>query len=403
MDKQKLISLAKEYNTPLFVYDGDLIKKRYNEFFSFIPYNKLKVKYAMKANYNLAILKLLEQEGAGIDAVSPGDVHMALTAGFTPDRILFTANKITDAEMHEVKSLGVLFNMGSLSRLKKYGKTYPNSEICLRFNPDVVAGEHEFIRTGGEATKFGILLNKLEEVKSICKEFNLTVIGIHEHTGSGIPETVQMMKGMQNILKIIRKENFPDLNFVDFGGGFQIPYKPGEERKDYHKLGEQSVELFKETCELYGKELEFWIEPGKYIVSESGYLLTTVNTLKENRSKLIAGTDSGFPQLIRPMFYQAYHHITNLSNLDGDEKLYDVAGNICETGDCFAVNRPLPEIREGDVLALHNAGAYCYAMGGVYNLRAMPAEVLIFNGVSKLVRKRLSSKELIEKIVGESL
>ncbi|MBT4538684.1 diaminopimelate decarboxylase [Candidatus Woesearchaeota archaeon] len=293
--------------------------------------------------------------------------------------------------------------MGSLSRLKKYGKTYPNSEICLRFNPDVVAGEHEFIRTGGEATKFGILLNKLEEVKSICKEFNLTVIGIHEHTGSGIPETVQMMKGMQNILKIIRKENFPDLNFVDFGGGFQIPYKPGEERKDYHKLGEQSVELFKETCELYGKELEFWIEPGKYIVSESGYLLTTVNTLKENRSKLIAGTDSGFPQLIRPMFYQAYHHITNLSNLDGDEKLYDVAGNICETGDCFAVNRPLPEIREGDVLALHNAGAYCYAMGGVYNLRAMPAEVLIFNGVSKLVRKRLSSKELIEKIVGESL
>tara|TARA_Y100000310_G_scaffold337505_1_gene424721 strand:- start:499 stop:1713 length:1215 start_codon:yes stop_codon:yes gene_type:complete len=402
MQSQQLIQLAQKYGTPLYVYNGDLIKQRYQEFLNFFPYKDTKIFYAMKANYNLAILKLLRKEGAGIDAVSPGDIYMALEAGYPKEKIFFTVNKITDDEMHEAAKLGVLFNIGSLSRLEKYGRFYPNTEVCIRFNPDVVAGEHKFVRTGGETTKFGIVLDKVEQVKAICKKYNLKIVGIHEHAGSGIPESVQILRAMKNILNIVTKENFPDLRFVDFGGGFQVPYHPGEPRKDYATFGKLAVKMFRETCNRYGKELEFWIEPGKYLVMESGHLLSEVNTLKKNCKKTIAGTDSGFPQLIRPMFYQAYHHITNLSNPEGEEQIYDIVGNICETGDCFAVDRPIPEIREDDVLAIHNAGGYCYSMGGVYNLRPMPAEILIVNGEARLVRKRLTSQELVEQIVSES-
>lgn len=402
INREQLIELAKKYGTPLYVYNGDLIIQRYKEMHDFIPWPKLKIYYAMKANYNLSILKLLLQEGASIDAVSPGDVLLAKKAGFPSERILFTANKITDKEMHLVEKENVLFNIGSISRLEKYGRAYPGTEVCIRFNPDIVAGEHENIRTGGESTKFGILLQDIEQVKEIVKKYNLKVIGIHEHTGSGIPETVQMMAGMKNILEITIPENFPDLCFVDFGGGFKIPYVPNDMVPDYKKFGKEVVDLFSEVCKKYNRTLEIYFEPGRYIVGESGYLLISVTTLKHNRLKLIAGTDSGFPQLIRPMFYQAYHHIENLTNPKGEIKKYDIVGNICESGDCFGVNRSLPEIREGDILAIRNAGAYCYSMGGIYNLRPMPAEVLVLNGKDKLVRKRLSYEEMIEQIIKES-
>jgi diaminopimelate decarboxylase len=398
----KLISLSQKYQTPLYVYDAQKIKKRYHELYSFIPYSKLKIYYAMKANYNLHILRLLEKEGARIDAVSPGDVYLALKAGFSKDRILFTANKISDVEMHEVQKLGVLFNIGSLSRLEKYAKAYPGSNVCIRFNPDVVAGAHEFIKTGGEATKFGILLANVDKVVAIAKKFDLKIVGIHEHTGSGIPETVQMQKGMKNILGIITAMRFPDLRFVDFGGGFKVVYHPDEKQVDYATFGKEVVQLFSEFCARFGSELEMYFEPGKYLVAESGKLLVEVTTLKQNRSKLIAGVNSGFAQLIRPMFYTAYHHIRNLSNPNGKLMTYDIVGNICESGDCFAANRELAEIREGDILVIETAGAYCYSMGSVYNLRAMPSEVMVEGEKDSLIRKRLSSQELVDQVVSES-
>ncbi len=398
----QLIQAAKEFGTPLYIYDTDLIKKRYQQLYQWIPYPKLQIYYAMKANYNIHILRLLEKESACIDAVSPGDVYLALKAGFSKERILFTANKITDAEMDEVQNLGVLFNIGSLSRLKKYAMAYLNSEVCIRFNPDVVAGEHEFIRTGGEATKFGILLSEVDTVVNIAKEYNLKIVGIHEHTGSGIPETVQMQKGMKNILNVINQERFPYLRFVDFGGGFKVNYHPEEGEPDYSVFGSEVTKLFTEFCSNYGRELQMYFEPGKLLVAESGKLLVEVNTLKQNRSKSIAGVNSGFAQLIRPMFYSAYHHIRNLSNLNGKLLVYDIVGNICESGDCFASNRELPEVREDDILSIETAGAYCYAMGSVYNLRAMPAEVMVDSGVAKLIRKRLTSEELVESIVEQS-
>ena len=403
ISNEDLLQISKRYGTPLYVYDADVIIQRYNELFELIPWPKLKIFYAMKANYNLAILKLLEKQGSNIDAVSVGDILLAKKAGFSSDRILFTANKITDEEMHKVKEENVLFNIGSLSRLEKYGESYPNSEVCIRFNPDVVSGEHEKVRTGGEATKFGILLRDLPQVKEIISKYNLKVIGIHEHTGSGISETVQMMAGMKNLLEIANPENFPDLRFIDFGGGFKVPFYPEEIMPNYKDFGRQVAELVRETSNKYGRQMEIYFEPGKYLVSEAGNLLIEVTTLKNTNTKLIAGTNSGFPQLIRPMFYQSYHHIENISNINAEKKKYDIVGNICETGDCFGTDRALPKIREGDILKIKNAGAYCYSMGGNYNLRPMPSEVMISNSQVKLVRKSQSNEEMINQIVNESL
>jgi len=401
LSQDLLIDLTKTYGTPLYVYDGDLILKRYQELQSFIQWRPLTIHYAMKANFCPAILKLLLDAGASIDAVSPGDVLLAKKIGYSPDRILYTVNNITDDEMHRIKKEGVLFNIGSLSRLRKFAVAFPGSEVCLRLNPDVVAGAHAKIRTAGGLAKFGILLDDIEEVLRIVAANDLTVIGLHKHTGSGIDDTDKFLQAMQNVLRVATPENFPALRFLDFGGGFGIPYKPDQARIDYQAFGETITDVFAGFCKSYGRELELRFEPGRYLVAEAGNMLVEVNTLKNNQGRLIAGTNSGFPQLIRPMFYEAYHHIVNLSHPEGSPQLYDVCGNICETGDCFAVQRELPEVREGDILNIQTAGAYCYAMGGVYNLRAMPAEVLVLNGEATLVRRRLSDEDLVEQILGE--
>ncbi len=402
LDKKVLIRMAKKYKTPLFVYNGNLIIKRYKELYDFIKWPKLKILYAMKANYNTGILKLLKDHGAYLDTVSPAEVHLALKLGYSSDKILYTSNNITDKEMHEVKKLGVLLNVGSLSRLRKYGKAFPHTELCLRFNPDVVAGIHEYVRTAGHLTKFGILLQDVPTVKQITKKYHLKIIGLHEHTGSGIAETEKVYKSMKNLIGIAKREDFPHLRFIDFGGGFKVPYKPNEKRIDYVKFGKKIAEIFSNFCKEYGKELDMYFEPGKYVVAESGCLVVEVNTLKNNRGRLIAGTNSGFPQLIRPILYGAYHQVENLTNPGGKIYKYDICGNICETGDCFAIQREMPEIREGDLLAVKNGGAYCYSMGGIYNLRAMPGEALVFNGKDHLVTKRLSNEELAETIIKSS-
>lgn len=394
-----LIHLAKKYGTPLYVYNGDLILHRYSELFDFIKWPKLKILYAMKANYNTGILKLLSKYSAWLDTVSPAEVYLALKLGYPVNRILYTSNNITDAEMREVKKLGVLMTIGSLSRLKKYGQAFPGTEVCLRFNPDVVAGSHAYVQTAGNLTKFGILMQDVAKVKQITRRYNLKVIGLHEHTGSGIAETAKVYKSMNNLLGIARREFFPQLRFVDFGGGFKVPYKPDEKRIDYVTFGKKITDIFSKYCRDYGRELELYFEPGKYVVAECGHLLVEVNTLKNNRGRLIAGTDSGFPQLIRPILYNAYHIINNLTNPHGKVEKYDICGNICETGDCFAKQREIPQIREGDLLAIKNAGAYCYSMGGIYNLRAMPAEVLLYNGKDQLITGRLTHEQLAVSIL----
>ena len=396
-----LQALAKEYGTPLYIYNGDLVLKRLRELYASFHWKKLRLHYAMKANYCPAILKLLCQQGAGIDAVSPGDVILATRCGFSAERILFTANNITDSEMKRVHKMGVLFNIDSLSRLEKFGSAFPGAEVCLRFNPDVVAGENEKIQTAGALTKFGILLEQLPETLAIVQRYQLKVVGLHKHTGSSIKDAALFVQAMQNLLGLAKPEFFPHLRFVDFGGGFAVPYRPEEQVIDYAAVGKQIVACFTAFCDGFGRELELCFEPGRYLVAEAGLLVTAVNTLKNNKGRLIAGTDSGFPQLIRPVLYDAYHQISNLSNPSGGIYVYDICGNICESGDRFASDRPLPEIREGDLLAIHNAGAYCYAMGGIYNLRPMPAEVMVLKGRAALIRRRLTEEELVRGILME--
>lgn len=398
---ESLLEFAKEYGTPLYVYDGDLVVERYRDLFKFIPYDRLKIHYALKANYNPGLLTLLRDAGAGLDTVSPGEVVYALKLGFPRERIIYTANNMTDAEFEQVLAMDVVMNIGSLSRLRKIAKQHPGMKLCLRFNPDVCDGDNEKTMTGGDLTKFGILLESVEEVKALVKEGNLRVIGLHEHTGSGLQHAESVYQSMDNLMAIATPENFPDLEFLDFGGGFKVPYKPEERRVDYVAMGAEIARRFTAFTERYGRRLDMLFEPGKYMVAEAGHLLTEVNTIKHNRTRVIAGCDSGFPQLIRPVLYGAYHQIRNLSNLAGKPVVYDVCGNICETGDRFAEQRELPEIREYDILAIGNAGAYCYSMGGVYNLRPMPGEIVVSGGKVVSERRKLTTEELAVQILGE--
>ncbi|OGX07315.1 MAG: diaminopimelate decarboxylase [Omnitrophica WOR_2 bacterium GWA2_47_8] len=396
---QQLISLAKKYGTPLYAYDGDLVARRYRELFDIIKWPKLRIYYAMKANANVSILGLLEREGACLDTVSPAEVLLGLRLGFSPSRMLYTANNMTDEEIKEVHKTGVLMNFESLVHLDKFGRMFPKSEVCIRLNPDVVAGAYDKIKTGGALTKFGILLRDVPRALEIAKKHNLKIVGIHEHTGSGISNSGAVLKSMKNILQVATRESFPHLRFVDFGGGFGVPYRPEDKRIDYVSFGKKITGIFSGFCKKYGKALEMYFEPGRYIVAESGNFIVQVNNLKDNRGRLIAGVNSGFPQLIRPMFYGAYHHIRNLTHPDGKPLTYDVVGNICETGDRFAEQRKISEIRIGDYLVLETAGAYCYAMGGTYNLRPMPAEVIVEKGRDRLARKGLSNKGLVDHIL----
>jgi diaminopimelate decarboxylase len=397
-----LKKIAEKYGTPTYVYHLDIIRERYAYLKEALSWPGLTICYAMKANYNIDILKTMEALGSFIDAVSPGDVLLALECGFDSSRIIYTANNMKDAEVDKIMGMGVLMNIDSLSRLEKYGKKYPGTRVCLRFNPDVVDGEHDKIKTGGDLTKFGILLEDAGRAINITQAHNLKVVGLHEHTGSGLIKSDSILNAMRNIFSIAVPSNFPDLEFLNFGGGFKVPYGPEEQAIDYREMGRDIVCAFSDFCDGYGKQLGLYFEPGKFLTAQAGRLLVEVNTIKHNRHRTICGTDSGFPQMIRPMFYDAYHRIDNISNPEGEKLPVDVCGNICETGDLFGRDRLVPGIREGDLLSINDTGAYGYAMGGVYNLRPMPAEVVVEKNRVRLSRKRLSPEQLIALILKES-
>jgi len=399
MDNKKLVEICQEYGTPAYLYDIDKVISQYNNLKNLFSWKKIKIYYAMKANYNVDILKALRDIGASIDTVSPTEVLLCLKLGFKQENILYTANNLTDENMHLVHKLGVLLNIDSLSRFEKYAEAYPNNNVCLRFNSDVVAGAHEHIQTGGDKTKFGILLEDVDKVKEIADKYSMKIVGLHEHTGSGIEHSHEFYQAIKNLLSIASKKNFPDLEFIDFGGGLKVTYKPDEMKVDYKDFAKEVDKIFSGFCKEYGRELDLYFEPGKYIVAESGTLLVRVNTLKDNRGRFIAGTNSGFNHLIRPLLYGAYHHITNISNPKGDLKSYDICGNICETGDLFASEREIPEIREGDYLAILNAGAYGASMSSIYNLRPLARELVVQSGKVKVSREALTYEELAESLI----
>ncbi len=397
-----LLRIASRIGTPTYVYFADTIRERIAGLKTHLAPLAANLLYAMKANSHPAILSIMRDEGLGIDAVSPAELLLVLRLGFAPERVLFSANNMTDDEMHFARGQGVLLNIGELSRLERFGKAYPGADVCVRLNPQVGAGHHEHVITAGARSKFGIPVQQIREVLRIASRHGLRIVGLHQHIGSGILDTATLWKAISVLLDVT--DSFPDARFVNLGGGLGIPYRPGENGIDLENLGERIVRPLQAFRARRTEPLEIRFEPGRYFVAESGVLLVTANTVKSNPERRFVGVDSGMGHLLRPALYDAYHEVVNLSNPDGKPVTYDLVGNICESGDRFAVDRSIPEIREGDILALLDTGAYGMSMASpAYNLRPVPAEVLVTGGDEpgryRLITRRRTPAELVAEVL----
>ncbi len=392
LDNALLQSLSKEYGTPLYVYRTDIMEKQYKRLKQAFTGLDTHFNYACKALSNINVLRFFNHLGAGLDTVSIEEVQLGLNAGFTADQIIFTPNCVSFEEIVEAVKLGVRVNIDNLSVLEQFGNRYGNSyPVCVRMNPHIMAGGNSKISTGHIDSKFGISIHQTRHLQRIVESYNINVNGIHMHTGSDILDVDVFINGAQLLLDIALQ--FPNLNYIDFGSGFKVAYKPGDLSTDVELLGEKMTNLMEHFFEEYGKRLTVEFEPGKFLVSESGYFLAKVNVIKQTTATVFAGIDTGLNHFIRPMFYDAYHHISNISNPDAKERVYTVVGYICET-DTFAWDRRISEIREGDVLCFHNAGAYLFTMASNYNSRLKPAEVLIHNGKHHLITERQTFDDL---------
>lgn len=386
--------LVGEFGDPLYVYEEDKIRENYRKLYSSITYEPKKLLFACKANSNLAVMKILKEEGCGIDAVSPGEVFLSLKAGFKPEEILFTGNNMTDEDMRYVQKKGVLLNIGSVSRLEKYAKEFPGSDVCIRVNPDIKPDVHPHLCTGGLDSKFGIYMGYKDKVLEIAEENDLNIVGIHSHIGTTIMDLEPFAETMDVVLSAAKE--FPGIDFIDFGGGIGIPYKPEQEEVDISKFGKFASEKMETFSDSYGKKVEYRIEPGRYLVAQAGFLLSRVNTVKVNPKKRFLGLSTNMAQLVRPSMYDSYHHIINASNITGEKENVDVVGNICETGDFFAKERMVEHAEEGDVIAIKDTGAYGFSMSSRYNSFLSPAEIIVANGKARLVRARGDFEGLLD-------
>ena len=390
---QQLLAAAAQFETPLYVYDADHITAQYQKLTTAFAKTDTKFFYACKALTNVNILKHIKSIGCNVDCSSVNEVKLALLAGFEPSAILYTSNGIHFSEIEEAQALGVNINIDSLSNLEKFGKKYGHSyPVGIRLRPNIMAGGNIKISTGHDKSKFGIPVDQLDKVLALVKQYDLFIQNLHIHTGSDIKDVDVFVKGIEVLFDII--PHFKELSSIDLGGGFKVPYKKGDAETDMPLLAQKVHEAFANHPNPNGKPLQVWFEPGKFMVSGSGYLLTTVNVIKETAATTFAGVNSGFNHLIRPMFYDAYHQIDNLSNPGGEEKHYTITGNICET-DTFAWDRKVHEIREGDVLVFKNAGAYGFEMSSNFNSRYKPAEVMVKDGHMHLIRRRDTFEDLL--------
>lgn len=385
MKNKDLLAIAKEFGAPVYVYDADKIKSQYERLstaFSNVP--QLKLNYAVKALSNISVLRLMNSLGAGLDTVSIQEVELGLAAGFNASDIIFTPNGVSLEELEEAALLGVQINIDNLSLLEQFGSKHPNTPVCIRINPHVMAGGNANISVGHIDSKFGISIHQIPHILRIVELTGMNINGIHMHTGSDILDIDVFLYASEILFDTAK--NFKDLDFIDFGSGFKVPYKEGDIETNIEELGKKLSSRFNEFCREYGKDLTLGFEPGKFLVSEAGKFLVKVNVVKQTTSTVFAQVDSGFNHLIRPMLYGAKHHISNISNPKGKDRFYSVVGYICET-DTFATNVKIAEITEGDILALDNAGAYCFSMASNYNSRFKPAEVLWYNDQAHLIRE----------------
>lgn len=393
MQANDLLQLAEQFGSPLYVYDAEKIQSQYNRLTkAFSKVANLRINYAMKALSNVAILQLLRDMGSGLDTVSIQEVLLGLHAGYAPEKIFYTPNGVSLEEIEEVHSLGVQINIDNLSILEQFGAKHPHVPVCIRINPHVMAGGNANISVGHIDSKFGISVHQLPHLVRIVENTNMNIVGIHMHTGSDILDIEVFLYAAEILFDAAK--NFKNLEFLDFGSGFKVPYKKDDIETDIEELGKKLSKRFNAFCTEYGKDLTLIFEPGKFLVSEAGFFLAKVNVVKQTTSTVFAGIDSGFNHLIRPMLYGSQHHIENISHPKGKERFYSVVGYICET-DTFATNRRITEIKEGDILCFRNAGAYCFSMSSNYNSRYKPAEVLWMNGKGHLIRAHETFEDLL--------
>lgn len=393
----KVLDLCENFGTPLYVYDAATIEKQFRSISGAFAEVDVKIKYACKALTNVNVMRYLRKLGSGLDTVSIQEVELGLLAGFKPNEILYTPNCVSIEEIQMAVEKGVMINIDNISILEQFGHLYGNKvPCCIRLNPHIMAGGNQNISVGHIDSKFGISIYQVPHVKRVVETYNIKVTGLHMHTGSDILDADVFLRGAELLYDVAA--NFADLEFMDFGSGFKVAYKEGDITADMKSIGKKITKSFKNFCKRYGRELQLWFEPGKYLVSESGFLLVKTNVVKQTTSTVFAGVDSGQNHLIRPMFYDAYHHIVNISNTKGTKRIYSIVGYICET-DTLGYDRQLHEVREGDILAIYNAGAYGFSMSSNYNSRYRPAEVLVLDGKAHLIRKRETFEDLVRNQV----
>jgi len=393
MTNKDLLKIAVDYGTPVYVYDVESIKEQYEKLASSFS-KKTKFFYAAKALTNINILKYVNKLGANLDCVSINEVKLGLKAGFPSDRILFTPNCVDLAEIEQAMELKVHINIDNISILEQFGNKYSGSyPIFVRINPHIFAGGNYKISTGHIDSKFGISIHQLRHIERIAKTTGINVEGLHMHTGSEIKDPDVFLQGLEIMFELA--EHFPNLKYLDMGSGFKVPYQEGEMETDVKSLGKKVEKALADFSKETGKKFELWFEPGKFLVSKSGHFLVKANVIKQTTATVFVGVNSGFNHLIRPMFYDSYHIIENLSNPKGAERIYTVVGNICET-DTFAWDRKINEVREGDILVFRNAGAYGFEMSSNFNSRLKPAEVMFIDGKAHLIRKRDEFEDLLK-------
>ena len=394
------LELVEQFGCPLYVYDSAVIERQYKRITEAFKVKNLRINYACKALSNINILKLFKELGAGLDTVSVQEVELGIRAGFAPQDIIYTPNCVSLEEIQEAVAFGVKINIDNISILEQFGQAHLDVPVCIRINPHIMAGGNHKTSVGHIDSKFGISIHQMPLVHRVIEATGLKVEGVHMHTGSDILDPDVFLFGAEIMLKIAKE--FPGLEYLDFGSGFKVPYKEGDIETNIEELGEMISERFNEFCKEYGRDLCLMFEPGKFLVSDSGSFLVQVNVVKQTTSTVFAGIDSGLNHLIRPMFYNSFHRITNVSKPGGRARFYTVVGYICET-DTFGINRRIAEINEGDILCIHNAGAYCFSMASNYNSRFRPAEVLIYKGQPYLIRQRETMEDLLRNQVETSI
>lgn len=393
ISREQLTYAATTFGTPLYVYHAEAITAQYQKLTAAFSLLDARFFYAAKALTNISILRHIRSIGCSIDCSSINEVKLAIHAGFTPDQILYTSNSVAFEEIQEAVSLGISVIIDSLSNLEKfalaYGGSYP---VGVRIRPNIMAGGNTKISTGHAGSKFGIPIEQISLLQKLVTEHGLQLRTLHIHTGSEISEASVFVQGLELLLQLA--ELFSTVSIIDLGGGFKVPYQPHEKETDLAAIAQSVAKAFADFKNKTARQLQVWFEPGKYLVAQAGYLLTTVTVVKPTERICFVGVNSGLNHLIRPMFYEAYHHISNLTNAEGMPHSYQVTGNICETDD-FALARMIPEVREGDLLAFHTAGAYGFEMASSYNARVRPAEVLYCMGQPQLIRRRECLDDLL--------